>query len=221
MKNKDNKGFTVMELIIVIVIIAILVGVTITGIMAYVNQARLNTDLSNASELQKEMPAALLVSKRMFQERDTFKPGTYNADSSINDGNLVVLYHWAYESKLDYVSWGDGGSGYWFYDKNGNRATTADWTAYNAKKLKSGHVAAGEPLLQTLYGLGCLQNLPLCQTNGKFLMIIYFDENGLYKYNKVVVCSKLGDGEFARKYGNGYYEPSNWKGYVKKYQPTW
>lgn len=221
MESKENKGFTLIELIVVVIIVTVLIGVTIVGLMTYVNKARINTDLNNASELQKELPSALLVSKRMFIDREDFMPGTHNVDESINDGNLVVIYHWVYESKVDYKSWSDGGSGYWFYDKNGDKAVTADWGAYNAKKLSSGHVAAGAPLLKTLYDMGCLKNLPLCQSNGTFVMIIYFDENGLYKHNKVIVCSKLGDSDKIKLSEDGYWYPYNYKYYAKKYEPNW
>ena len=37
-KKNSNKGFTLVELIVVIVILAILIGVTIDGIYQYVNQ---------------------------------------------------------------------------------------------------------------------------------------------------------------------------------------
>ena len=50
-KKKDNKGFTLVELIVVIVILAILIGVTIGGVYGYVNKSRINTDINNASAI--------------------------------------------------------------------------------------------------------------------------------------------------------------------------
>ena len=47
----SNKGFTLVELIVVIVILAILVGVTIGGIYMYVGQSRAATDTNNASAI--------------------------------------------------------------------------------------------------------------------------------------------------------------------------
>ena len=50
--RKNNKGFSLVELIVVIVILAILIGVTIGGIYQYVNQSRVNTDINNAASIQ-------------------------------------------------------------------------------------------------------------------------------------------------------------------------
>ena len=44
---KKNNGFTLVELIVAIVIIAILIGVSIGGIYTYIGQARKNTDIYN------------------------------------------------------------------------------------------------------------------------------------------------------------------------------
>lgn len=53
MINKKNKGFTLIELIVVIVILAILVGVTIGGISVWVQRARLSTDYKNADSIER------------------------------------------------------------------------------------------------------------------------------------------------------------------------
>ena len=52
-KKKNNKGFTLVELIVVIVILAILIGVTVSGIYIYVDQARANVDKNNAETIEK------------------------------------------------------------------------------------------------------------------------------------------------------------------------
>lgn len=54
-KKKDNKGFTLVELIVVIVILAILVGVTIGGVYGYVAKSRVNTDINNAAAIQSTL----------------------------------------------------------------------------------------------------------------------------------------------------------------------
>ena len=50
-KDKDS-GFSLVELIVVIVIFAILIGVTIAGVFKYVNDARKNTDIHNAKQIE-------------------------------------------------------------------------------------------------------------------------------------------------------------------------
>lgn len=52
MFRKKNNGFTLVELIVVIVILAILVGVTIGSIFGYVRKARINTDIHNAKAIE-------------------------------------------------------------------------------------------------------------------------------------------------------------------------
>lgn len=52
MKKNKNKGFSLVELVVVIVILAILIGVTIGGIYQYVNKARTNTDIQNCEMLK-------------------------------------------------------------------------------------------------------------------------------------------------------------------------
>ena len=49
--KRNDKGFTLVELIVVIVILAILIGVTIGGVTGYVKQARKNTDTKITTSL--------------------------------------------------------------------------------------------------------------------------------------------------------------------------
>ena len=53
--RKSNKGFTLVELIVVIVILAIIIGVTIGGIYKYVGQSRVNTDKNNISAIESAL----------------------------------------------------------------------------------------------------------------------------------------------------------------------
>lgn len=50
--RKEDKGFSLVELIVVIVILAILIGVTIGGVYGYVHKSRVNTDINNAATIQ-------------------------------------------------------------------------------------------------------------------------------------------------------------------------
>lgn len=50
-KEMNNKGFSLVELIIVIAIMAVLIGVLAPQYLKYVNNSKVSTDITNAQEL--------------------------------------------------------------------------------------------------------------------------------------------------------------------------
>ena len=64
--KRSNKGFTLVELIVVIVILAVLIGITIGGIFRYVSQSRINTDERNAESLQRVL-STMCVREDIYQ----------------------------------------------------------------------------------------------------------------------------------------------------------
>lgn len=50
-KSLNNKGFSLVELIIVIAIMAVLVGVLAPQYLGYVNKSRISTDIQNAQQI--------------------------------------------------------------------------------------------------------------------------------------------------------------------------
>ena len=72
--RKNNKGFSLVELIVVIVILAILIGVTIGGIYQYVNKSRTNTDVNNASSITSAL-SVLSTNKDLVGSK--YKNATY------------------------------------------------------------------------------------------------------------------------------------------------
>ena len=59
MKKMNNKGFSMVELIIVIAIMAILAGAIAPTLIKYVNKSRMSSDVSNAQTIATSVQSAL------------------------------------------------------------------------------------------------------------------------------------------------------------------
>ena len=70
-KKKDNKGFTLVELVIVVAILAILVGILAPQYTKYVEKSRKSADASNLENMVRSMEIAAADAS------DTLKPDTY------------------------------------------------------------------------------------------------------------------------------------------------
>lgn len=70
-KKKDNKGFTLVELVIVVAILAILVGILAPQYTKYVEKSRKAADASNLENL------VTVVKTAASDSTDTVKTGTY------------------------------------------------------------------------------------------------------------------------------------------------
>jgi type IV pilus assembly protein PilA len=69
-KSMGNKGFSLVELIVVIAIMAVLVGVLAPQFIKYVEQSRVSTDVQNAQEILSTLQVAITDS-------------TYNVDGAV------------------------------------------------------------------------------------------------------------------------------------------
>lgn len=58
-KKMNNKGFSLVELIIVIAIMAVLIGVLAPQYLKYVERSRVSTDVTNAQEIASAVSAAI------------------------------------------------------------------------------------------------------------------------------------------------------------------
>ena len=89
-KKQDNKGFTLIELVIVVAILAILIGILAPQYTKYVEKARKAADASNMDEMVKvvkvyaadpanELPAGIYTIKISDQSADTANDVTVTA----------------------------------------------------------------------------------------------------------------------------------------------
>lgn len=76
MKKMNNKGFSLVELIIVIAIMAVLMGVLAPQLLKYVEDSRVQSDESACGEVENAVKIALAVED------------VYNA---VNDGTVVTI----------------------------------------------------------------------------------------------------------------------------------
>lgn len=67
--KKDNKGFSLVELIIVIAIMAVLVGLLAPQYLKYVENSKVSTDISNAQEV------ATAINVAFADDNPSFKAG--------------------------------------------------------------------------------------------------------------------------------------------------
>lgn len=171
MKKNKNEGFTLVELIVVIVILAILIGVSIEGIYTYVNQSRINTDINNASTLTSALNTTV-ASKEV----------TYWAKKS----NETHIMTWSYDDNG--IAEHGFGADYFIPASDSNAGTMAN---YSWGYLISKHVTQDSNLQQS-YKDGengkSYSVLPYSKTGKGFVIIVTRDGKGTAEFHCYALC---------------------------------
>ena len=82
--KKDNKGFSLVELIIVIAIMAVLVGVLAPQFIKYVEQSRRSRDIQTAQEIRESILADIADGK-ITNEQAAYTNVTSATATAMND----------------------------------------------------------------------------------------------------------------------------------------
>ena len=84
-KKKDNKGFTLVELVIVIAILAILVGILAPQYTKYVEKSRKSADASNLENMVRSIEIAAADSE------GTLAPSTYTITIADDETTITAV----------------------------------------------------------------------------------------------------------------------------------
>ena len=123
MKNK-NKGFTLVELVIVVAIIAVLLGILAPTYTKYVERSRESTDLANARTAYNEVTAAVYLDGKDYTEVKITIQLTQKRDDwqSMDPVSIAGITH--YKSDPDTANWegipGAGGTCEVFLNSDGS-----------------------------------------------------------------------------------------------------
>jgi len=98
MKKMDNKGFSLVELIIVIAIMAILVGVLAPTFMKYVEQSRRSADISTAEEIRQAVLAdisddlnGVMYTETKNEDGVDFEGGSCTSEDELNGSKATSI----------------------------------------------------------------------------------------------------------------------------------
>ena len=83
-KQKNNKGFSLVELIVVIAIMAVLVGVLAPQFIKYVEKSRVSTDMQNVQQMKSAVEAEVADNETAAATTVTIKIKDGTATSSID-----------------------------------------------------------------------------------------------------------------------------------------
>lgn len=85
-KELNNKGFSLVELIIVIAIMAVLMGVLAPQYLKYVAQSKVSTDITNAEEIATAINVTVADSANANADQLAFS----SSPATVNAGDVIV-----------------------------------------------------------------------------------------------------------------------------------
>ena len=138
MKNSNKKGFTLVELVVVIAIIGVLAAILVPSMMGYVKKSRLKTANGNAKTAYNTAAGALAdletsgvqVTSLKIENEDCTKGGTPADIDTITDEAGGQEYVKEVVKQALGANGGDGG----FVSVSGDTTASGVWTAWWHKK---------------------------------------------------------------------------------------
>lgn len=136
MRNSKVKGFTLVELIVVIAIIAILAAILVPNMLGYIRNSRFTQADANAKNVHTAATAAIAQAYASSQiGSDDVDPTSGMSSATISTGNLTVTVQIGDNNVNLNLETGLGasfkGNGAFWYDPDSYSVTAAAWCSEN------------------------------------------------------------------------------------------